>query len=307
MNKLTLLAAAAATTLLVPALPVPAAAATDKIATSPITQMAHISIESIGKGPAVLFLPGLSMPRDSWRAQADQLKANHRVLLVEINGFGGSAPGDNLKPDMLAGVIADLHTYVAREKIKPQVIGHSLGGTLALDWAKTYPDDLHSAMIVDALPWVGLIMAPPTATPASVQPMAAAMRDQMAARYGKPADPASAKALMTRLALKPASQEQAATWSLTADPRVSAQAFYEDMMLDLRGDLSSIKVPLTLLYPWSPQAVPQDVADTIYRGAYAGTPSIRFVPISDSAHFIMLDQPEQFAKALDTFVVAKTK
>lgn len=305
MNKLMMIAAAVATTLFVPTAIPKAAAATTQAVASPPAQMDHISVESIGKGSPVLFIPGLSMPRDSWRSQADQLKANHRVLLVQLNGFGGSEPGANLRAGLLAGVVADLHAYVAKEKIKPQIVGHSLGGTIALDWAKTYPDDIQSAMIVDALPWVGLIMAPPTATTASVQPIAAAMRDRMAANYGKPADAAAAKALVSRLALKPASQDQAAAWSLTADPRVTAAAFYDDMMLDLRGDMDTIEVHLTLLYPWSDQAFPKAAADAIYRGAYAAAPNVTYVPVADSAHFIMLDQPQAFAKALDAFVDAR--
>lgn len=306
MNKLMMIAAAAAIALVVPAASSPAVAKPDVTQTAtPVTQMAHISIESIGKGPPVLFIPGLSMPRESWRVQADQLKANHRVLLVQINGFGGSEPGDNLKPDMLAGVVADLHSYAAKEDIKPLVVGHSLGGTLALEWAKAYPDDIARALIVDALPWVGLIMAPPSATPDMLEPQAAAMRDQMAARHGKPADIAITRATMARLALKPASQEQAAQWSMGADPRVTAAAFYEDLMLDLRKDVGAIKVPITLLYPWSDKGVPKAMADQMYRGAYAEMPNMTFVPVSDSAHFIMLDQPEQFQKALAAFLVEK--
>lgn len=269
---------------------------------APVTQMAHISIEAVGKGSPVLFIPGLSMPRESWRAQADRLKAKHRVYLVQINGFGGSAPGDNLAPGLLDGVVADLHTYVAKEKIKPAIVGHSLGGTLALMWAKAHPEDVQKALIVDALPWVGVIMAPPTATPAMLEPQGKAMRDAMAARYGKPADLAAAKATMARLALKPASQDQAVAWSLTADPRVTAEAFYEDLMLDLRPEMATISTPLTLVYPWADAGVPKAMADGLYRGAYAKVRQVTYAPIADSAHFVMLDQPAAFDAALDAFL-----
>ncbi|VVS96970.1 Alpha/beta hydrolase [Sphingomonas sp. EC-HK361] len=269
---------------------------------APVMQMAHISIEAVGKGSPVVFIPGLSMPRENWRSEAERLKARHRVYLVQINGFGGSAPGDNLKPGMLDGVVADLHAFVAKEKITPAIVGHSLGGTLALMWAKAHPEDVRKALIVDALPWVGLIMAPPTATPAMIAPQAQAMRDAMAAHYGKPADLAAAKATMARLALKPASQEQGAQWSLTADPRVTAEAFYEDLMLDLRPDMANIATPLTLIYPTGEAGSGKTMADGLYQGAYAKAPQVTYVPVADSAHFVMLDQPAAFDAALDAFL-----
>jgi pimeloyl-ACP methyl ester carboxylesterase len=270
--------------------------------TAPVKQMPHISVEAVGKGSPVVFIPGLSMPRESWQAQADRLKTSHRVYLVQINGFGGSAPGQNLAPGLLDGVVADLHAIFAKEKIRPAIVGHSLGGTLALMWAKAHPEDVQKALIVDALPWVGVIMAPPTATPATIEPQGKAMRDAMAARYGKPADLAAAKATMARLALKPASQDQAAAWSLTADPRVTAAAFYEDLMRDLRPELATITTPLTLVYPWADTGVPKAMADGLYRGAYAKAPHVAYVPIADSAHFVMLDQPAAFDAALDAFL-----
>lgn len=268
----------------------------------PVTQMAHISVEALGRGSPVVFIPGLSMPRETWRVEAERLQASHRVYLVQLNGFGGSAPGDNLKPALLDGIVADLHAFAAKEKITPAIVGHSLGGTLALIWAKVHPADVKKALIVDALPWVGLIMAPPTATVAMVEPQGKAMRDAMAARYGKPADLAAAKATMARLALKPASQEQAAQWSLNADPRVTAEAFYEDLTLDLRPDMPRIGTPLTVIYPIGEAGAGKAMTDALYQGAYAETPHVTYVPIAGSAHFVMLDQPAAFDTALDAFL-----
>ena len=281
----------------------PAAAA--PAATVAPVQLNHISIERLGnpKGSAVFLIPGLSMSRENWRATADRIKADHRVYLVQVNGFGGSASGANLGDGMMTGVVDDLHRFIQAEHIKDaRIVGHSLGGTLALLMAKTHPEDVHSVMLVDALPWVALIAAPPTATIAQVQPMAEAMREKIKATYGKPMDEAVAKATIAAMALKPDSRAKALIWMQGADPRVTAEAFYEDMMLDMRGDVAGIQTPITLLYPHPDKGPSAEAADTLYHGVYAKAPHMKFVAVEDSAHFIMLDQPDAFDTALAEFL-----
>lgn len=274
-------------------------------AVTPATQMTHISIEAIGnpKGTPVFLIPGLSMSRENWRATADRIKGAHRVYLVQLNGFGGSDAGANVKPGLMQGVVDDLDHYMKANNIKPAyLVGHSLGGTLALLMAKVHPEDLHSVMLVDSLSWVALIAVPPTMTAAQVEPIAAGMRDKIAAQYGKPFDEEGAKATVAALALKPDSRTKAFGWMHGADPRVTAEAYYEDMVLDMRGDLAKMQTPITLLYPHAEAGAAATAADTLYHSAYAGTPHITFVPVEDSAHFIMLDQPAAFDAALDAFL-----
>ncbi|MGN6278710.1 MAG: alpha/beta fold hydrolase [Sphingomonas sp.] len=274
-------------------------------ATAPITQMDHISIEAVGnpKGASVFLIPGLSMSRENWRATADRIKGDYRVYLVQLNGFGGSAAGANAKPGLMTGVVEDLHRYIQANHIQDaRIVGHSLGGTLTLLMAKMHPGDLHSVMLVDSLSWVALLAVPPTTTAAQVEPIAAGMRDKIAAKYGQPVDQDAAKATVAALALKPDSRVKAFDWMQGADPRVTAEAYYEDMVLDLRGDLAHIETPVTLLYPHSDAGPAAAAADQLYHSAYAGTPHMTYVPIADSAHFIMLDQPAAFYTALDAFL-----
>ena len=120
-----------------------------------------------------------------WDGVAPSLAKTHRVILVQVNGFGGDDAGANLKPGILDGVVADLDAYIAKNKLSgAAVIGHSMGGLVGLMLAKAHPGDVGKLMIVDSLPWFGMLFGP-TATVAAVEPQAKAMRDQMAASYGK--------------------------------------------------------------------------------------------------------------------------
>ena len=269
-------------------------------ATAP-TQMEHISVQVTGMGSPVILIPGLSSPRDVYAGVVPALARRHRVYLVQVNGFASDAPCANLQPGLLAGVVSDLHQFVTTQKIAAApVVGHSMGGLVALMLAKAHPADVGKVLIVDALPFVGEIFAP-GATVAAVEPQARAMRDMMAAAYGKPADPAMTAAIASRNALKPASQAQVAAWAAKADPRVSALALYEDMMTDIRPDMAGIRQPITVLVPYN-DAVPQAQAHGLYQRAYAAAPAHKIVDVPDSGHFIMLDQPAAFAASLDAFL-----
>lgn len=271
-------------------------------AASPVAEqrLPHISIVSEGSGSPVVLIPGLSSPRAVWDGVAPELARSHRVILVQINGFAGDDPGANLEPGILSGTVEELHTWLAANKLAPaKIVGHSMGGLLALQLANSHPEDASALMIVDALPYVGDIFLP-NATIAQVEPRAKMIREQMVASYGK-SDPAAAERTASGMALTPAAQAKVAAWIEKADARVSGEAMYEDMTTDLRPDMASIATPITLVFPYS-KAMPKERADPFYKGEYAKAPNVTFVPIADSAHFVMLDQPQAFAAALADFV-----
>lgn len=289
--------AATALTLGVVLQPAPGHAATP----APTMQMARISVVASGKGSPVILIPGLSSPRAVWDGVVPALASHHRVYVVQVNGFGGDAPGANLTPGILDGIVADLHTLIAKERIAgAAVIGHSMGGLAALMLARAHPADAGKLMIVDSLPFIGTLYAP-GATVAMVEPQAKAMRDAQVASYGKPASDATATATANRLAAKPASRALVERWFKAADPRVSGQAMYEDLTTDLRPAMKQIATPITMVYPWSPTGPTKAQADALYKPAYAEAPHVTFVDIGDAAHFVMLDQPEAFARAVDAF------
>jgi pimeloyl-ACP methyl ester carboxylesterase len=301
-NKGRLAAAIALPFLLMHHSPAHAAPAPAAIA-APMT-MEHISVTATGKGTPVILIPGLSSPRAVWDGVVPDLAKTHRVYVVQVNGFGGDDPKGNLKPGILDGVVADLHAFVVREKLgTPAVVGHSLGGLVGLMLARAHPQDLSRLMVVDALPFYGMLFGP-TATVAMIQPRAAAMRDGIAMTYGKPADPAPAEQLAHTLALKPESRARVKAWVMASDARVSAEAMYEDLSTDLRPDMAAIRTPITLVYPWSVTGPDKAGAEALYKGAYAQAPHVTYVDIGDARHFVMLDQPAAFAAALGTFADA---
>jgi len=265
-------------------------------------QMPHISVVSTGKGTPVILIPGLSSPRAVWDGVIPGLAKNHRVYVVQVNGFAGDAPGANLSPGILDGIVEDLHALIAREKIAgAAIVGHSMGGLVARKLAERHRADPGRIMIVDALPFIGTLFSP-AATVAMVEPQARAMRDAQVASYGTPGNDAAAQAIADRLALTPDARALVSRWARAADPRVSGAAMYEDMTSDLRPVMTTIATPITLVYPWSAGGPTKPQADALYRTAYKDAPHVTFVDIGEARHFVMLDQPELFEQAVGAFL-----
>jgi pimeloyl-ACP methyl ester carboxylesterase len=78
---------------------------------------------------------------------------------------------------------------------------------------------------------------------------------------------------------------------------------YDDLTLDMRADLPKVKTPMVLLYPdYAPVGMPAGMMEKIHAPMYLAAPTVKQQLVTDSAHFIMLDQPKVFADALDAFL-----
>src|ERR1700712_1707631 len=146
-NKARLIAAIALPLLALNVSQAHAAPAPAAVAATAEVRMDHISVVTMGKGSPVILIPGLSSPRAVWDGVAADLAKTHRVVLVQVNGFGGDDAGANLKPGVLDGVVADLDAYIARNKLtNAAVIGHSMGGLIGMMLAKAHPGDVGKLM-----------------------------------------------------------------------------------------------------------------------------------------------------------------
>ncbi len=246
----------------------------------------RITVEVEGDGPDVVLIPGLSSPRAVWAPTAERLKATHRLHLVEVRGFGGDAPGPNTDGPILEPMMREIADYiddciVDQGRPAPAVIGHSLGGLTA----------------VDSLPFFGMLFGP-TATVASVEPQAAAMQTMLAARDSAEADDRT----LQMMSATDAGRAQVKAWTRAANAKVAAQLMYDDMTTDLRPELSAIAAPFTMLYPLDASAMPEAMVDSLYKGAFTTAKTVTLKRIDGSRHFIMLDQPEAFADAVDEFL-----
>lgn len=266
----------------------------------PDTAQERFSVTVSGQGPDIILIPGLASSSAVWDATVDHLKAHYRVHVLNLAGFAGEPAGANAQGEVLAPSVEALDAYIKAHHLDhPVIIGHSLGGLMTLMLATKHPEDAGKLIIADSLPFAGLMMGP-GASVAAIQPQAAAMRDGVIA-LPQAAFQAQQTATVAHMVTASDNQARVVKWSLTSDRRVLAEAFYEDLITDLRPALSGIKVPVSVIYPVSTAAgqIPE-ATEALYRNAFAGAPDLHLARIDNSLHFEMLDQPQAFEQALDT-------
>ena len=132
-----------------------------------------------GEGPDILFIHGFGADRLGWLAVAPQLFDEASVWAVEYAGHGtaGNDAGDGA-PATIAAAIAD---EIGDRLTRPLVVGHSLGGTLALHLAAAMPERL-----------AGLVLLAPAA-------LAAGIDDSFIAAIPELDDPDEALDVLRRL------------------------------------------------------------------------------------------------------------
>ena len=264
----------------------------------------HVRVD----GPAhpvgdVILIPGLSSSPEVFDALTEQLKGRYRVHRIHIQGFAGAPAEDNATGPVSAPVAEDIARYIAEQGLgKPAVIGHSMGGTIGMMLAARHPDAVGRLMVVDMIPFMGGMFGGPGATAESVAPMA----DQIYAGMSQgPEDAyrAQSAAAVTGMIATEAARAGPLEDAANSDRQVSASAFRELIVTDLRPELGHITAPTTVLYvKFNDPRMTPEITDGIYRASFATLPGATLMRIDDSAHFIMLDQPAVFAAEVNAFL-----
>lgn len=266
-----------------------------------------VRIEGADKSaPDVILIPGLSTPSDVWSKTATQLKDRYRVHIIQIRGFGDLAPVNNPLPegkthfdDYIHEVADYIDDYVMGEMkgSKPAIIGHSLGGFTAMTVAARAPQVVDKVMLVDSLPFFGLVFDRQM-TVDRLKPQAEQMRDSLSMQSSATPD----HWVMQGMSATEVGRKQVKTWAVMSDPKITAAFLYDLMTTDIRPLLPEVAVPMTMLYPVDEAVVSELQVTADYKAAFAGAKTIKFEKIDDSRHFIMLDQQEAFAAAVERFL-----
>lgn len=99
--------------------------------------------------PCLVFLHGAACNRRFWEPQMRRFGAARRVVSVDLRGHGESdAPVQSYAMRLFADDVAWTCRELGIEK--PVLIGHSLGGMIALDLASAYPDRVGAIVLIDS-------------------------------------------------------------------------------------------------------------------------------------------------------------
>ncbi|MCX6594749.1 MAG: alpha/beta hydrolase [Acidobacteria bacterium] len=257
-------------------------------------------VQVTGKGRPVILIPGLASGAATWDTTVAHLKGRFECHVLTLAGFAGQPPLANRgDAPFLDTVRRDIIAYIRTQKLaKPVIIGHSLGGAMALWLGETEPDLVGELVIVDSAPFLPELMMP-GATAESMKPMANAMREQITA-----AKPGSQDEYLKTMAHSKDDVARIVEWSRKSDASTVAAAMMELYTNDLRPALGQIKSRVLALSAWSAYkeyTSRQRVFDNLTK-QYSGVAKLTFELHDEAWHFMMFDEPAWFLAQLDKFL-----
>lgn len=103
-----------------------------------------------GQGFPLLILHGLFGSIDNWNQIAKGLEENHRIIQVDLRNHGKSFHHPEMNYLAMAQDVINLLDYLELEQAN--ILGHSMGGKVAMELALAYPEKCHQLIIVDIAP-----------------------------------------------------------------------------------------------------------------------------------------------------------
>ncbi len=261
-------------------------------------QSGMIRVEQFGKPgkPAVILIPGLYCGSWEWNRQIPLIAAAHAVYAVTLPGFDGLPSVRDGR--LMKRAIRDIHALIVSERLhKPTIVGHSLGGTLAIDFAEEYPQT------------IGAVISAEGGYPAA---------QTQAARQKSVEDDAKPFVSVSQAAFGPTLRKTQLQYVITnkrdvdaverlasrSDPKAVVAWMRAALTLDLTPGLSKIRGPFIEIVPFDGLIDPYQGYKSLAqkRAAYdrfvAHAPHGRVIMVAHSRHFMMFDQPELFNRAL---------
>ena len=104
-----------------------------------------------GDGEPIILIHGFSDRKEHWRAQVGALSEDFKVIRMDNRGAGKSdRPDGKYTMEVYASDVAGLMTNLEIERA--HIIGHSMGGMIAQNFAILYPDRVDKLILLNTFP-----------------------------------------------------------------------------------------------------------------------------------------------------------
>ena len=257
------------------------------------TKQYPFEVTKTGKGKkAIVFIPGFASSGEVWKETKVNFEKDYTCYTLTMAGFAGVKPQGNATFKNWENEIAN---YIKDNKIeKPIVIGHSMGGGLALAIAADYPDLISKIIVVDALPCLSALMDPSFKAKENndCSPMVTQMTAMNDTQFYD-----MQKKMAPRLLADASKLEMLVDWSVKSDRKTFAEMYCDFSNTDLRDKIATIKCPsLILLESYFINLKPA------IEEQYKNLKTAKFQYANKGLHFIMYDDTEWYLEQLSNFV-----
>jgi pimeloyl-ACP methyl ester carboxylesterase len=239
---------------------------------------ANIHWTSTGSGPAIIFVHGWTCDESSWEGQVPTFSKGYRVITLDLPGHGKSdLPKDGT---FSMALFARAVEAVRREaKVERAVfVGHSMGTPVIRTYALMYPSRVAGLVLADGL--VQIAGGPAIARPRMIGAEGLKARENMVRSMFGPATTPQLQQHILKMML--GTKEATADGAMTAtwDPSW------------VKND--PITVPVLGVYAARPLASREAISRIF--------PKVEYHEIPGSAHFLMMEKPDEFNQLLTAFL-----
>lgn len=241
-----------------------------------------------GGGPWLTFIHQLGGDLSVWDQMAGYFRDDFTVLRYDVRGHGATAVPD--RPFTVADLSHDLSTLLdALGAERTHLVGMSMGGMIAQQFALDYPSRIHSLTLADTASGT-----PPEGRATWDQRAAAARSDGIAALA-----PATLSRWLTPDFQKahPEAVEQIRDVLLRTSPQGYALACEALRDFDVRARVGTIATPTLAVAGRYDTGTPPSATEAVA----SAIPGSRF-ELLDAAHLAPVEQSHRFAALLETFL-----
>lgn len=257
------------------------------------TKQYPFEVSKTGNGKqAIIFIPGFASSGAVWDETKAVFEKDFTCYTLTMAGFAGVKPQPNPSFENWKNEIAN---YIKDNKIQKSIlIGHSMGGGLALTIAADYPDLIGKIVVVDALPCLAALSDPSFKSKENndCSAMVTQMKGMNETQFYD-----MQKQTMPRLLADASKLETVVDWSVKSDRVTFAQMYCDFFNIDLREKIAAIKCPsLILLESYFINLKPA------IEGQYKNLKTANFQYANKGMHFIMYDDKDWYLGQVNNFL-----
>jgi len=234
-----------------------------------------------GSGSPLLFLHHFGGSGRTWWQVIERLVHRHRCVAPDLPGF---ADASDLPTSYTTAATADWVIAIIRELgvLNYRIIGHSMGGKIALAIAARRPLGLRELIL--------LAPSPPTPEPISVSD-----RTHLLASWG---NRDALEAVIEKITVRPLrrSEKEQLLSDMLATSKAAWRAWLtEGSREDISGSVHRILVPVTILCGACDDTIP---AEVLRRELLARLPSSAMTILPDAGHLLPVETHEEVAATI---------